>query len=230
MRRVAVVLLCLLAGSCALPPRIADPSRSGVWGYLTLVPHEGAAPAGATPYGDRRYADAELVDYSKPGFAVVYVEDGAPPAAPAGVAIRAGRAGARLDPAHAAVAVGSELRVANETGEPHVVSCPEAGVLQRLAPGESVGIRAARAGELSLFVPDAPGAASRAFVAPGPFAIVSATGRYELLDVAPGSHRLRAWHPRFPPGERRIELAPGRVERVDLALGVGLAEAGDGAQ
>jgi hypothetical protein len=227
MRRVALLVLCLFAGSCALPPRLADPSRSGVWGYLTLVPREGAAPAGATPYGDRRYADAELVDYSKPGFAVVYLDGGAPPATPASVAIRGSRSGARLDPAHAAVGAGGELRVTNETRDPHVVSCPEAGVLHRIAPGESLRVPADRAGELSLFVPDAPAAAARVFVAPGPFATVSVAGRYELLGVAPGSHRLRAWHPRFPPGERRIELAPGRVERVDLALGVGLGEGGD---
>ena len=80
-------------------------------------------------------------------------------------------------------------------------------------------------GELALFVPGAPDAVARIFAAPGPFAAVSDAGRYALLDLPPGAHRLHAWHPRFPPTSQGVELAPGVVARVDLELGVGLGGA-----
>jgi hypothetical protein len=223
VRRVGVACIAALAWACALAPAPADPSQSGVWGYVRLVPREGApAGAGGGGYADRRYGDVQLVDYSRPGFAVVYVEGETHPGAPLALAIRSGVGGVRLEPAHAVLARGGEIQVANETDAEHAISCPETGLLRSLAPGESIALRAENAGELSLFVPDAPNAAARVFAAPGPFAAVSDAGRYALLDLAPGAHRLHAWHPRFPPAARSIELAPGVVARVDLELGVGL--------
>jgi hypothetical protein len=197
-----------------------------VWGYLRLVPRAGVTPSGgSTPYGDRRYSDVELVDYSKPGFAVVYLEAPAPSPPPLAVAIEGGAGGVRLEPAHAAVGLGGEIQVANRSDAAHVISCPELGVLRRLAPGESLAVPVRAAGEISLFVPETPDAVARLFAAPGPFAAVSDAGRYALLEVPPGAHRLRAWHPRFPPSAREVELAPGEVARVDLEIGVGLSGA-----
>jgi hypothetical protein len=201
---------------------------------VRLVPREGVTPRGATAgtpsaYADRRYADAELVDYSRPGFAVVYLEGEPRPAAPLAVALRGGGGGARFEPEAAAIPVGGGLVVENRSDEPRVVTCPAAGVLQRLAPGESLTFAARAAGELELFASGAPDALARVFAAPGPFAAVSAAGRYEIHDVAPGEHRLHAWHPRLPPAAQRVELAPGRMLRVDLELGVGLPPPGDGA-
>jgi hypothetical protein len=212
-------------------PALRDPAKSGVYGYLKLVPHEGVSQQGSTAgssssaYGDRRYSGTALVDYSKPGFAVVYL-DGPPlesPGAPLVVTLRSEGDGAALAPANGAVALGGEVVVRNAGDTPHVVSIPAAAVLRALAPGDSLAIQAREAGELEVFVPGASAAAARVFVAPGPFAVVSDAGRFELLDVEPGARRLHAWHPRLPPSERSVELAAGRVVRVDLEVGVGLA-------
>jgi hypothetical protein len=201
------------------------PDRAGLWGTVRLVPHEGVpAPGvagGSTAYGDRRYADAELVDYTRPGFAVAYVERGAPADSALRLAVRAGLGGLRLEPAHAALAAGATVTVENHTRQRHVVSCPEAGVLRPLDPGDSLAF-AAPPGELAVFVPEAPDAAARLFAAPGAFAAVDDAGRFELLDLEPGADTLHVWHPRFPPRARRVELVPGRVTRVDVELGVGL--------
>lgn len=230
MRRAALACVCLLAWACAPPPRLADPARAGVWGYLRLVPREGVAPgSGGASYGDRRYGGVALVDYSKPGFAVVYVEGAPRPAAPLALAIRSGVGGVRFEPAHAALPVGGTIQVANRSDAEQVVSCPQAGLLRSLASGEELSLPAASGGELALFVPDAPDAVARVFAAPGPFSAVSDAGRYALLELPPGAHRLHAWHPRFPPASQGVELAPGVVARVDLELGVGLSGA-DGAE
>jgi hypothetical protein len=223
--------------ACAAAPTLQDPTRSGVYGYLRLVPHAGTAapatagaPSGA--YADRRYADADLVDYSKPGFAVVYLDRGAGRGAQElRIAIRAGASGVELVPGDGAIAVGGTLRIENRDAEPRVVTVPGAGVLRAIAPGDALDVPAREPGLLEVFVPDAPAAAARVFVAPGPFAPVRESGRFELLEVAPGARQLRTWHPRFPPTERGVELAPGEVRRVDLEVGVGLAgEGGDDAR
>jgi hypothetical protein len=217
-------------------PALRDPAKSGVYGYLKLIPHEGVSHQGATAgasssaYGDRRYSGAGLVDYSKPGFAVVYLDG--PPAETAGtslvVTLRSAGAGATLAPANGALAVGGELVVRNAGDVPHVVSIPAASVLRAVAPGDALAVAAREAGELEIFVPGASSAASRVFVAPGPFAVVTDAGRFELLDVEPGPRRLHAWHPRLPPSARAVELPAGRVVRVDIEVGVGL-EAQDAA-
>lgn len=234
MRGAGAWACAALVAACAGAPALHDVSKSGVYGYLRLVPHEGLAPpatAGAPSgaYGDRRYADAELVDYSKPGFAVVYLDApaAAAPERPLVLIIRGSAQGATLEPAAAAVAVGGEILVRNGDDRPRVVTVPAAGVLRALAPGDSLAIPAREGGEVAIFVPDAPGAEAHVFAAPGPFAAVDAVGRFELLDVEPGARRIHAWHPRFPPSARSVELAAGRVLRVDLEIGVGLPEQAD---
>jgi len=237
--RVALACACAALLACAGAPRLEDPAKSGVYGYLRLVPHEGlshqrataGSPSGA--YGDRRYSGAELVDYSKPGFAVVYLDGPAPRASgsPFVVTIRSQAGGVILAPAHGALPVDGEVVVRNVGDAPHVVSIPTAELLRALAPGDSLAVTAREAGELEIFVPGTPDAASRVFVAPGPFAVVTGAGRFELLDVEPGARRLHAWHPRLPPSTRGVELVAGGVVRVDLEMGVGLpAQAADDAR
>lgn len=234
MGRIAGACACALLLACVAAPKLRDPSRSGVYGYLRLVPHEGAAgpatagaPSGA--YADRRYEGADLVDYSRPGFAVVYLDAAEPPAAPPlHLAIRKGAQGAVLEPGHGVVGVGGEVVVENRDTVPRVVTVPAAGVLRAIAPGDALSVTAREAGLLEIFVPDAPAAETRVFVAPGPFAEVKDSGRFELLEIEPGAHQLRTWHPRFPPSARAVELAPGRVTRVDLEIGVGLPAGGGG--
>jgi hypothetical protein len=134
--------------------------------------------------------------------------------------IRPGAVEARLDPPYAAVGAGGSIRVENASAAPHVLSAPGADLIQRLAPGEEVEIPAAQAGEQPLFLLDVPTARATVFVAPGPFAVVAASGRFELQGLEPGSGLVKVWHPRFPPSERTLELPPGRAVRIDFELSV----------
>jgi hypothetical protein len=226
-----LVAVALLACAALAPPD--PPSGSATaWGFVRLVPREGVVPGsrgGASPYADPALRDVEFVDYSRPGFAVIYLEATPSPRGLATVRIRDGQIRPYLDPGHAAVGVGGTLRVENASGEAHVLSLPDADRVRRIAPGEAVEVELAEAGAHALFVLDVPEAAAEVFVAPGRFAIASPGGRFELRDLPPGRLRLDVWHPRFPPTSRDLELVSGRALRVDLELGVGsIAEHGDG--
>jgi len=226
MRRSAAILPLALLLACASGAPPTAPGRASAWGYVKLVPREGVAAItkGGASYGDREVADAQLLDYSKPGFAVVYADGAAPPAGDARIAIRDGVTVVELDPPHAALGAGASIRVTNQSAERHVLSCPTGRLVRPLAPGESVEIAADAAGEWSLFLLDAPSAAARVFAAPGPFAVTSSAGRFALSDLAPGPARLHAWHPRFPPASTLVELGAGASTRVDLELRVEHAE------
>lgn len=220
MARAIALFATTLLAACASAPPAPRADRAAIWGYVRLVPRDGVAThAGSASYGDRSVADAVLVDYSKPGFAVVWADGPAPPASDARLAIRDGVAGARIEPAFAALAAGGAIHVTNETASPHVVSCPPARLVRELAPGESLAIAADAAGERALFLLGGD-AEARVFAAPGPYQVVSSAGRFALSDLAPGAVALHAWHPRFPATSVRTEAPAGATTRVDLELRV----------
>jgi hypothetical protein len=213
----AVVLAC--ATQAPAPP---SPGTGAVHGHLRLVPREGVTPVkpGASPYADRRMSDVAFVDYSKPGFAVVYLEAGPSLRGSAQLAIRSTGVRTRLDPPYAAVGAGGSIVVRNGTSAAHVLSAPGIGLLRRLEPGQQLEIAVPQAGEQSLFLLDVPRSGSTVFISPGPFAVVSDDGRFELSGLAPGDHRLLAWHPRFPPARASLQIAEGERVRLDLEMGV----------
>jgi len=192
------------------------------------VPHEGVTPGGSgdAAYSDRRFRDVDLVDYSQPGFAVVYT-DGPVPAGGAELTIRSGAARSRLDPPQAALGSGGTIVVRNATSEPHVVSFPAAGYVASLAPGEKAELAVPEPGELQLFLLDEPGVEARLFASPGPFSVAARTGGFALYDLAPGRHELRVWHPRFPTASRWVELPADGVVEVELAVGVQIGREGE---
>jgi hypothetical protein len=226
-----VAVAALLACLAPAPPPPA-PGTATAWGFVRLVPREGVTPtrAGAgSAYEQPGTRGVRLVDYSKPGFVVVYLEGSAAPGGSATLHIRDGRLRPYLDPEHAALGAGGTLRVENTSSARHSLSLPEAGLLRSVGPGETLEIALAEAGERSLFLLDVPEVEASLFVAPGRFAVAEPGGHFELRDLAPGRLELKAWHPRFPASVRRLELAPGDVVRVDLELGVGtLGGAADG--
>jgi hypothetical protein len=167
------------------------------------------------------------VDASNPGFAVVWVEAPPPRGSAAQVAIRDVVTGVRFEPVHAALAAGGTITIVNESSRPHLLSVPAAGLVRPLASGDSVPIANAAAGAWSLFLLDLPGAEARVFAAPGPFQVVSTSGRYALGDLAPGAARVHVWHPRFAPASRAVSLAADAPTRVDLELGVDRPSQGD---
>jgi hypothetical protein len=210
--------------ACAGPPQAPAPDESSLFGHLRLVPREGLDPSKSASgvYGDRRLRDVELVDYSQPGFAVVYLEQSNTGAAGGGeLSIRNTGILPRLTPAFAAAAMGAEIRIANQTEVTHILSCPKARIVQSIAPGKSLSFELSQPGEYNFYLLDVPGSHSQIFAAPGRFTVVSDSGRFELTRLTPGHARLRTWHPRFPPISRAVELTPGEVTLVDLEIGVG---------
>ena len=181
---------------------------------------------GGGAYQDRRLASVELVDYARPGFVVVWLDGVDRPGAGARLAIRANEFETRLEPTWAAVSAGGTLDLVNSTREAHTVSCPSLGVVQRVAPGESLELKVADAGGHALFLLDRPQVEGGVFAAAGPFAVLTSTGRFELRDLAPGPTKLHAWHPRFPPVARSIDVVPDEAMRVDLEMGVGRGQEG----
>jgi hypothetical protein len=179
------------------------------------APHSNAAA-----YGDRRMQGVHFVDYSSPGFAVVFVDGPEVPTGQLELTIRGGRV-TRLEPSYGAVGAGGRVSVVNAASEAHVLSYPAAGLLRRLGPGERIEVDVAQPGEQGLFLLGSSGAAATVFAAPGPYAVLSSAGRFELRGLAPGHREIHAWHPRFPPASRTIELAPDARVEVDLEIGVG---------
>jgi hypothetical protein len=219
--------LCL--GSCASPPaRPATPApgTAAIAGTVRLVPHEGLpSRAVGNAYGDRRLRDVELVDYSKPGASVVYLDLGARPGGSADVSVEGSLAGARFSPRLAVVGAGGEVVVRNRTHTEVVVSAPAVELVERIAPGARWTVRADRAGPLEIFLlgTDAP---ARVWVSPGPWAHPDASGHYELSGLAPGRATVRAWHPRLPSAAAEVELRAGETSTVDFEIGVGRGEGG----
>jgi hypothetical protein len=163
----------------------------------------------------------EFVDYAHPGFAVVYLDGRSSTGGTADVAIRASKLRTRIEPHALAVGAGGMLRIRNQTAAAHVLSFPAASLVKRLAPGEELEIPVPTPGRQSLFLLDVPDSEATVFAAPGPFTVVGDDGRFELRDVEPGRLRLIAWHPRFPPAFRWVDLAPGGMVQTDIELGVG---------
>jgi hypothetical protein len=201
------------------------PGKARVFGTLQLVPHAGAPvpSGGGGSYGSRRMRDVELVDYSTPGFAVVYAGDDARPGGSAEIAIRDTRIEPRFEPSELAIGAGGRLTIINDTGDSHLLSYPAAGIFERIKSRSKLEIDVPEQGEQRMFLVDVMSAEATLFVAPGRYSVVSTSGEYELRNLEPGALELRAWHPRFPPVTRRVELAPDASVRVDLQMGVDVA-------
>jgi hypothetical protein len=219
MGKTLTCLIVVLASACTASPARPARGTATVWGYLRLVPHEGIAlpKKGSGSYGSRRLQGVTLVDYAKPGFAVVYV-DGVPPEDSVELSIRSSRFGVRLEPERTVVGVGGALVVANRTSEPQLVSCPTTGVLRRVEPGAELTVRVSEPGQHDLFVLNEAGTKSSVFAAPGPYAVASERGRYELCDVQPEEQTLFVWHTRFPPASRPVHLLVDQSVRADVEL------------
>src|SRR5215475_303107 len=146
--------LASLALACASAPPAPAPGRGTLFGDLRLVPHPGVTmPAqGDSTYGDPRLRDTRIFDYSRPGFAVVYLDGGAASGERVELSIRASDFETRMEPRWVALAAGGTVTVRNATGEPHTVSCPSLDKVARLAPGESIELAASQPGPQSVFL------------------------------------------------------------------------------
>jgi len=192
---------------------------------VRLVPREGVTPGGVGggSYGDRRLRDVEFVDYTRPGFAVVYAEAASAPGGELAFTIQDWRVSTRIEPENGAVGAAGRVVVRNESADAHLVSYPAADLVRKLEPGDELAIPVPRAGEQAVFLLDGQSSATF-FAAPGPFAVVSAAGTFELTGLKPGPQRLRIWHPRFPTAVEDVVLEPDAALQVDFELGIGRGE------
>jgi hypothetical protein len=226
--RVAIAWVATAAwlAACAHEPAApaVAPGTANVAGTVRLVPHEGlpAHPA-SDAYGDRRLRDVQLVDYSKPGTSVVYLDLGARPGGRVELAVEESLAGVRLEPRFAAVGAGGEVAVANRTREEAILSLPALARVERIAPGATLRVRADRPGPLEIYRLGADEPA-RVWVSPGPWVRPDASGHFALTGLAPGRVTLRAWHPRLPSAAAEVLLRAGETATVNLEIGVGRGE------
>ena len=216
-------LFVLCTWSCVSPPPPPLPGTGTLWGFVSLKPREGVTPGSktSTVYGDRRLRDVEYVDYGKPGFAVVYLEGNDSPRGAFTLALERSLLGhARLLPSEGAIGVGGRVTVKNRDSQPHPFSCPRAGWARRIDAGGEFSFEVEAAGPVSIFVLGLADAEARIFASPGPFAVASPDGRWELPGLRPGPGRLAAWHPRFPSAGRSVNVVEGDATRIDFELGV----------
>ncbi len=213
----AAVGAILLSG-CASRPIEPGPGLGSLWGQLVLAPPEGfQSPApGPSQYGDPRLRDVRPVDHDYPGFAVVYLSDRAPVSDPLPIEIRSTRTGVRLSPESGVLGVAGTVAVTNHTTTSQIVSAPRLGHLEKLEPGGTLEILASQPGEMELHILGAAPQTALVFVSPGAFAICTEDGRWTLSDQTPGPARLHAWHHRYPPTMRAVDIVEGQVQEVQL--------------
>lgn len=227
--RCAIAVIAFASGclaACASEPEIpaVAPGTANVVGTVRLVPHEGLpSHSGSDAYGDRRLRDVQLVDYSKPGTSVVYLDLAARPGGRAELVVEESLAGARLEPRFAAVGAGGEVAVANRTRADVIVSLPALARVERIAPGATLAVRADRPGPLDIYRLGADEPA-RVWVSPGPWVRPDASGHFALTGLAPGRVTLHAWHPRLPSAAADVELRAGETATVNFEIGVGRGE------
>jgi hypothetical protein len=234
-RRPLLFLLVLLPGglgSCTAGPPPPSAGKGTLYGRLSLIPHAGVTPGtpGTTVYQDRKLRNIEFVDYGTPEPAVVYVETDRPATPLEAKTLTLEAAPLRspaFKPPMLAVGAGQPVRVENRDGSARTLSCPEAGFLRTLRPGETAELPRLPKGPLRIFALDVPGAEAGIFVAPGPYALVTRSGAWELRDLEPGEFVLQAWHPRFPPARLPVTVTEGHCTRVELLLRVEDAGRGD---
>lgn len=207
---------------CVTPPPPPQPGTGTLWGYVQLVPRKGVKPAkNGGSYGDHRFRDTEFVDYSQPGFAVVYLHDGTSPGGTARINIKSNRFGTKFDVEHTVVGKGGKVVLINTDSEEHVISCPQAEILSQLVPGDKLEIPANSLGVLNIFLLNVPEAKVTVFVSPGPYAVASTSGRWELRNLKPGGVTLYTHHPRFPSTRKDVQILPDKLQKIDIEIGVG---------
>ena len=220
------LLVVAAAAACASAPVQPPPGRSALAGRVTLVaPEAMRSGGGGNAYGDRRLRGVERMDYSRPGFAVVYVEvepgTSAPPAAERHtLTLSDGVAHPLFDPAELALGRGATLVVRNASRSAHVLSIPDLELVARLAPGEELARVVEHEGDHAVHLLDDASVSARVFAAPGPYARVGSTGGFALTDLPPGRHAVHVFHPRLPPATREVVLAPDSTLEIELSLGV----------
>ena len=236
----SVAIILLVVGSClaVLPgcqsSRASQPGAADLRVTVRAEPKRGAAPfQRSVPTYDRAVVpaappagDFALVDYAGLEGIVVCIEpadrgaSATRPSPPVVVTIRP----APTPPPLSAAVVGQPIEVVNAGGEPvevYSVSEGNAFDLGVLRPGERKSQPTMSPGMIELIDGRTYAPVARVCVVRGHQARLTRAGTPVTFNaLPPGDWKVAAWHERLPGAEQTLRLAPGKVRRTDLAIGV----------
>jgi hypothetical protein len=224
-----ILFAALLAGGCATQPTpqpgascakltVEAKPKSGVKQRVARVPVYDAAPRPTSAKGQ-----FELVDYSSLGNIIVWIE----PAPLDGVrkpaldlAIDAAHPSTELQPA----SVGQEIVFHNKGSAPlslYSVSDNNDFDLPSIPAGAEGRYTVRGEGLIEILADPSQPPIALVYAAPSPRVAAARTGQTVIFNnVAPGSYRAVAWHPRLPGKSIDLALSPDRVCCATITIGV----------
>lgn len=191
------------------------------WPLLPAAGEEG----GAGSVRGRVRLEVEGTRIADAGPVVAYLEPlGGAPAPPVpGAVPRVYQKDARFSPQFLAIAAGQSVAMPNDDAIYHNVfsySTPNDFDLGLYPAGESRTVTFRHAGVVRTYCSIHESMSGTIFVAPTRyFAVMRASGDFEIRDVAPGRYKLTTWCERLPSVSREIQVQPGRGASVDLVIG-----------
>jgi plastocyanin len=130
---------------------------------------------------------------------------------------------AQFSPQFLAISAGQSVAMPNDDAIYHNVfsySTPNDFDLGLYPAGESRTVTFRHAGVVRTYCSIHESMSGTIFVAPTPyFAVLRATGDFEIRDVAPGRYKLTTWCERLPAVTREIQVRAGKGTAVDLVIG-----------
>ena len=169
--------------------------------------------------------EVEGIQIADAGPLVAYLEplgDASAPRPPATVP-KVYQKDARFSPQFLAIAAGQSVAMPNDDAIYHNVfsySTPNDFDLGLYPAGESRTVTFRHAGVVRTYCSIHESMSGTIFVAPTRyFAVMRASGDFEIRDVAPGRYKLTTWGERLPAVSREIQVQPGRGAAVELVIG-----------
>lgn len=169
--------------------------------------------------------EVEGIPIAEAGPIVAYLEPigEAPVPRPPATVPRVHQKDARFSPQFLAIAAGQSVAMPNDDAIYHNVfsySTPNDFDLGLYPAGESRTVTFRHAGVVRTYCSIHESMSGTIFVAPTRyFAVMRASGDFEIRDVAPGRYKLTTWCERLPSVSREIQVQPGRGASVDLVIG-----------
>ncbi len=214
--------------------------RSLILLVFALLPQERATVSGKVGFPDdgkakdrpkARYpgrASREAPRDPPPAAALVYLE-GPPAAPPRDEVVEIRQEGLQFRPRAVAVQRGMRVSFPNLDKEYHNVfsySKPKRFDLGRYPQGETREVKLDQPGLVRVYCEIHEHMRAYVLVVDHRYyAAAEADGRFSIADVPPGVYTLVAWHERFEPVRRRVEVKTGRVE-IDVTFTRAAAEPG----
>jgi len=129
---------------------------------------------------------------------------------------------ARFAPGFLAIAAGTNVQMPNDDAIYHNVfsySRPNDFDLGLYPAGQSRSVRFEHPGVVRMYCSIHESMNGTLYVAPSPwFAVAGPGGTFDIPGIPPGRYKLKTWCEKLPATEREIEIRPGELLALDLAL------------